>query len=151
MPNDIIIIPSGNTIQFTNDFVTSNLSQESSGDLYIDTYFLVNNVEIFGYFPTIGPISDVYTLSSVDTQRYLIFDYTSDVYITLTTDEDGGWTDSNEIMLQQGGSGKIIISPSSGVTVNSIKSIKESKNMNSILILKRVGSNVWTLFGDLNV
>lgn len=152
MPRDVLIIPSGNTITWSDaSDVTVELSQNPNGDLVVDGYFRVNGVEIFGYFPIMTVYDGTYSLSTSDSQRYIRFDSSGDVTVTILSQSSISWLNSTEIVMEQTGSGQIIVNKDIGVTLNSTKGAYKSLKQYSVIFLKRVNTDVWTLFGDLQL
>ena len=57
------------------------------------------------------------------------------------------WVDNTEIIIEQAGAGQITLSAGSGVTINTSETLKTQKQY-SVVGLKRVASDTWTLFGE---
>lgn len=111
-----------------------------------------NKIQISGYtqqilfdFDTESTTSR--SLSTSDIGYYIRCTNASPITITVPTDANAGWDNSAEMMFEQAGAGQITISAASGVTVNSSETLKSSKQY-SVMGIKRVGANTWTLFGE---
>ncbi len=87
------------------------------------------------------------TLAISDAGAYIRCDNASPVSITINSDASVGWNDNCEIMFEQTGAGQITIVAGSGVTINSSETLK-SLTQYSVMGIKRVAANTWTLFGE---
>jgi hypothetical protein len=59
------------------------------------------------------------------------------------------WANDTEIIIEQAGAGKVTLSGGSGVTLNYSSLSAQTRTQYSVIGLKRVSQNVWTIFGDL--
>lgn len=87
------------------------------------------------------------TLSTDDGGTYIRCTNASPVTITVPTDATGGWSTELEILIEQAGNGQVTVSAAVGVTINTSETLKTEKQY-SVIGLKRVGSDTWTLFGE---
>ena len=87
------------------------------------------------------------TLSLSDGGRYIRCTSPTTVTITIPTQASVAWTDDVEILFEQAGGGKITFT--SSATINSRASSVDTAAQYSVVALKRVAEDVWTLFGDL--
>lgn len=58
------------------------------------------------------------------------------------------WADNTEIMFEQAGAGQVRVSAGPGVTLNCAENTRTAQQY-SVVAIKRVSTNVWTMFGDL--
>jgi hypothetical protein len=82
-----------------------------------------------------------------DAGKYIRCTSSSPVSITINSDASVGWNDNCEIMFEQAGAGKITIVAGTSVTINSSETLK-SLTQYSVMGIKRVAANTWTLFGE---
>jgi hypothetical protein len=70
--------------------------------------------------------------------------------ITIPTQATQSWLDNTEIMIEQAGAGQVRILNAVGVTINRPSDTNNRTRVQySVVALKRVASDTWTLFGDL--
>jgi hypothetical protein len=67
--------------------------------------------------------------------------------ITVPLQSSVSWAADTEIIFEQGGTGQLTVTGASGVTVNSSATLK-SRAQYSVIGLKRISSDLWTLVGD---
>lgn len=87
------------------------------------------------------------TLATSDGGSYIRCTNPSPVTITVPTDATAGWSTELEILIEQAGNGQVTVSAAGGVTINTSETLKTEKQY-SVIGLKRVGSDTWTLFGE---
>ena len=88
-----------------------------------------------------------YTLVLGDAGDYIQTTSTTAVTITVPLQSSVAWVADTEIYFEQNNTGQITIAGASGVTVNSSETLKSFARY-SVLALKRVASDVWTLTGE---
>jgi hypothetical protein len=88
-----------------------------------------------------------YTLALTDAGDYIQTTSTTAVTITVPLQSSVAWVADTEIYFEQNNTGQITIAGASGVTVNSSETLKSFARY-SVLALKRVASDVWTLTGE---
>ena len=88
-----------------------------------------------------------YTLALTDAGDYIQTTSTTAVTITVPLQSSVTWAADTEIYFEQNNTGQITIAGASGVTVNSSETLKSFARY-SVLALKRVASDVWTLTGE---
>jgi len=90
-----------------------------------------------------------YVLDSDDEGRYLRFNFSDPIPVTISNDAGGSWTDDVRIDIRQVGVGQVQIIPGSGVTLNN--SITEGfglRTQGSTVTLVRIAANEWDVIGD---
>jgi hypothetical protein len=88
-----------------------------------------------------------FTLALTDAGDYIRCTASSAVTITVPLQSSVAWLADTEIYIEQNGTGQVTIAGASGVTINSSQTLKTASRY-SVIALKRVASNVWTLLGD---
>ena len=88
-----------------------------------------------------------YTLVLGDAGDYIQTTSSTAVTITVPLQSSVAWVADTEIYFEQNNTGQITIAGASGVTVNSSETLKSFARY-SVLALKRVASDVWTLTGE---
>ena len=88
-----------------------------------------------------------YTLVLGDAGDYIQTTSTTAVTITVPLQSSVAWAADTEIYFEQNNTGQITIAGASGVTINSSETLKSFARY-SVLALKRVASDVWTLTGE---
>jgi hypothetical protein len=88
-----------------------------------------------------------YTLVLGDAGDYIQTTSTTAVTITVPPQTDVAWAADTEIYFEQNNTGQITIAAGSGVTINSSETLKSFARY-SVIALKRVAENVWTLTGE---
>jgi hypothetical protein len=88
-----------------------------------------------------------YTLVLGDAGDYIQTTSTTAVTITVPPQADVTWAADTEIYFEQNNTGQITIAAGSGVTINSSETLKSFARY-SVIALKRVAENVWTLTGE---
>jgi hypothetical protein len=93
--------------------------------------------------------STSYTLALADAGKMEAFTSSSAVAITIPLNSSVTFPVKTRIDILQAGSGQITISPTAGVTLNSKGSKRKIFGQFSAATLIKVGTNEWTLIGDL--
>ena len=88
-----------------------------------------------------------YTLVLGDAGDYIQTTSSTAVTITVPTQASVTWAADTEIYFEQNNTGQITFVGASGVTINSSETLKSFARY-SVLALKRVASDVWTLTGE---
>ena len=88
-----------------------------------------------------------YTLVLGDAGDYIQTTSTTAVTITVPLQSSVAWAADTEIYFEQNNTGQITIAGASGVTINSSETLKSFARY-SVIALKRVAENVWTLTGE---
>ena len=88
-----------------------------------------------------------YTLVLGDAGDYIQTTSTTAVTITVPPQSSVTWAADTEIYFEQNNTGQITIAAGAGVTINSSESLKTFARY-SVVALKRVASDVWTLTGE---
>jgi len=88
-----------------------------------------------------------YTLVLGDAGDYIQTTNTTAVTITVPTQASVTWAADTEIYFEQNNTGQITFVGASGVTINSSETLKTFARY-SVVALKRVAENVWTLTGE---
>ena len=88
-----------------------------------------------------------YTLVLGDAGDYIQTTSTTAVTITVPPQSSVTWAADTEIYFEQNNTGQITIAAGAGVTINSSETLKTFARY-SVVALKRVASDVWTLTGE---
>ena len=88
-----------------------------------------------------------YTLALTDAGDYIQTTSTTAVTITVPLQSSVAWAADTEIYFEQNNTGQITIAGASGVTINSSETLKTAGRY-SVIALKRVASDTWTLTGE---
>jgi len=88
-----------------------------------------------------------YTLVLGDAGDYIQTTSSTAVTITVPPQADVTWAADTEIYFEQNDTGQLTIAAGSGVTINSSETLKSFARY-SVIALKRVASDVWTLTGE---
>jgi hypothetical protein len=88
-----------------------------------------------------------YTLVLGDAGDYIQTTSSTAVTITVPPQSSVTWAADTEIYFEQNNTGQITIAAGSGVTINSSETLKSFARY-SVIALKRVAENVWTLTGE---
>lgn len=100
--------------------------------------------------PTVVPLSTNRLLSLADAGKYLRFTGAASQIVTVPTQASVAWADSTEITFEQSGLGLVSFTATTGVTINKAAGhLARIKGQYGVACLKRVATNVWTLFGNL--
>ena len=88
-----------------------------------------------------------YTLALTDAGDYIQTTSSTAVTITVPPQSSVTWVADTEIYFEQNDTGQITIAAGSGVTINSSETLKTAGRY-SVIALKRVASDTWTLTGE---
>ena len=90
-----------------------------------------------------------YTLVLADDARLVDVDSDSMLTLTVPTNASVPFPVGTQVLVRQQGVGQVIISPASGVTLNTATGENKSRAQFSIAGLVKVASDTWAVFGDL--
>jgi hypothetical protein len=150
--NNLTISRNGSNIESLAENLVCNLSAKISLTFVGGTVGWNINIEgelgggVSG--AAVETTSGAYTLALGDSGKWKRTNDNTAVTITVPPQVSVAWQDGAEIYIEQAGSGQITIAAGSGVAVNGAAGLK-SRAQFSVLGLKRVLSNVWTVFGDV--
>lgn len=99
------------------------------------------------YFIVSGFTGTALTLALGHAGDYIRTTAATAVTITVPPTSSVNWVTDSEIMLEQAGAGQVTFATGAGVTINSSETLKTQKQY-SVVALKNVSGNVWTLFGE---
>lgn len=100
--------------------------------------------------PVVTAAATSITLALSDAGQYLRPTSASAVTVTVAPQSSVAWQADTEIHIEQGGSGAVTIAGGADVTVNRLAgTVARIAGQYGVVALKRVGENVWTLFGAL--
>lgn len=106
--------------------------------------------DLSGIFIVYSTSTGSLTLQASDSSRYIRTTSATPVSIIVPPQTDVAWADNTEIVFEQAGAGQITIVTGSGVVINTDQTLLSDKQY-SVIGLKRVGSDVWTLAGALRL
>jgi hypothetical protein len=125
----------------------------SAGNVGIGTTTPSVRLEVNGLFNADGTPSNEqtgdYTLVLADKGKVLRVNSSSNRTITIPLNSSVAFPIDTEIALIRYGSGTVSISPTSGVTLNSISSNRKVKDRYGSCALKKIGTDEWVLVGSL--
>jgi len=133
-----------------NDLTDVDIISEVNADVltYDGTDWV--NYPIFTQVTTTALTS--YTLSQNDANSFLVTTSNSAVTITVPPQEDESFGDFVQVEIMQAGDGKVSIVAGSGVTIRKPAIFAATtREKYSVIGLKRIAEDEWTLFGDLTV
>ena len=90
-----------------------------------------------------------YTLVLADDAKLIGLDSASAITLTVPTNASVPFPLGTQILVRQIGAGRVTISPASGVTLATALSENKTRAQGSVAGLIKVGTNVWSVFGDL--
>ncbi|HYG24440.1 MAG TPA: hypothetical protein VEH04_16805 [Verrucomicrobiae bacterium] len=137
----------------------ASMSIDTSGSLSLvstDTITLSGSTTVIGTLtatggytgaPLVTESTTSRTLQLSDTGKYILCTNASAVTITVPQQSSVAWPVGTEIMIEQNGTGQVTVAAGSGATVNTSSTLK-SRARYSVIGLKRVSTDVWTLTGD---
>jgi len=134
------------------DSTTDTLTLAAGSNITITTDDTTDTVTIAASVPSVYSTvrtqsGTTYTLALTDAGDYIQTTSTTAVTITVPLQSSVAWVADTEIYFEQNNTGQITIAGASGVTVNSSETLKSFARY-SVLALKRVAENVWTLTGE---
>lgn len=133
---DTLTIVAGSGITLTTNAGTDTLTIASTGGGGGSSYSVVRTQS-----------GTSYTLAASDAGAYILTSGTTTVTITVPPQSSVTWAADTEIYFEQNNTGQIAILAGTGVTVNTTETLKSFARY-SVLALKRVAENVWTLTGE---
>jgi hypothetical protein len=133
---DTLTIVAGSGITLTTNAGTDTLTIASTGGGGGSSYSVVRTQS-----------GTSYTLAASDAGAYILTSGTTTVTITVPPQSSVTWAADTEIYFEQNNTGQITIAGGVGVTVNTSETLKSFARY-SVLALKRVAENVWTLTGE---
>jgi len=98
-------------------------------------------------FTVASTASTSFSLATTDAGTYIRTTANTAVSITVPPQSSVTWLDNTEIIFEQAGTGQITIVAGSGVTIRTSETLL-SQRQYSIMSLKRVASDTWTLSGE---
>jgi hypothetical protein len=131
---DTLTLVAGTNITLTTDATTDTITIAASGGG--TSYSTVRTQS-----------GTTYTLALTDAGDYIQTTSTTAVTITVPPQSSVTWAADTEIYFEQNNTGQIAILAGTGVTVNTSETLKSFARY-SVLALKRVAENVWTLTGE---
>jgi hypothetical protein len=87
--------------------------------------------------------------ASVDALNLVYCTNSSTTTLTVPTNSAQAFAVGASIEIIQAGTGQVVISPASGVTVNSCESLYKTRSQWSACVLMKVATDTWVLSGDL--
>jgi hypothetical protein len=132
---DTLTLVAGSNITLTTDATTDTITIAASG----------GGGSSYSAVRTQSGTS--YTLVFGDAGDYIQTTSTTAVTITVPLQSSVAWAADTEIYFEQNNTGQITIAGASGVTINSSETLKTFARY-SVVALKRVAENVWTLTGE---
>lgn len=89
------------------------------------------------------------SLVLTDSGCLIIVSSSSDLTVTVPTNASVAFPVGTEIEIVRGGTGNVALSGATGVTINSVNSIKTISDQYASCGLKKIDTNVWLLTGSL--
>lgn len=134
------------------DSTTDTLTLAAGNNITITTDDTTDTVTIAASVPSVyssvrTQSGTTYTLALTDAGDYIQTTSTTAVTITVPLQSSVAWAADTEIYFEQNNTGQITIAGASGVTINSSETLKSFARY-SVMALKRVAENVWTLTGE---
>ncbi len=137
----------------SNVTTTEKMRIRDDGFVGIGTTTPSVRLEVNGLFNADGTPSNEqtgdYTLVLADKGKVLRVNSSSNRTITIPLNSSVAFPIDTEIALIRYGSGTVSISPTSGVTLNSISSNRKVKDQYGSCALKKIGTDEWVLVGSL--
>jgi hypothetical protein len=99
--------------------------------------------------PTRTDITANATLALADEGKVLRVNSSSNLTVTIPLNSSVAFPIDTEIAILRYGTGTVSISPTSGVTLNSVSSNRKVKDQYGSVALKKIGENEWVLVGSL--
>lgn len=130
-------------IAVTTDITGSTGTSGVSGTSGISGSSGTNGID---YFTTTAFTGTELTLTSGNTGTFIRANNASPITISIITESTNPFSNDSEIMVEQTGAGQVTFSANT-TTINTATTLKTNRQY-SVVGLKRVASNTWTLFGD---
>lgn len=138
----------GTFANFTEDVFANNLEVTDGGQVYGIGFNDNRYVKKIDHFlRTVNINSGAVSLNASHTSGYFRIDNATGSTVTVSTQASASWPTEVEIAFCQVGSGAIAVTGASGVTINSSESLRTAR-LNSVILLKKVGTNIWDLTGE---
>jgi hypothetical protein len=140
---------------FQNDERFHILSKTNSAGGYYTTFSVTHtgNGYLDGTLHFTGTPSNAqtgdYTLVLTDKGKVLRINSSSNRTVTIPLNSSVAFPIDTEIAILRYGTGTVSISPTSGVTLNSVSSNRKVKDQYGSVALKKIGENEWVLVGSL--
>jgi hypothetical protein len=99
------------------------------------------------YFIVTGYAGTGLTLELNHAGDYIRTTAATAVTVTVPPTSSVNWVTDTEIMLEQAGAGQVTFATGTGVVINTSETLKTQKQY-SVVALKNVSGDVWTLFGE---
>jgi hypothetical protein len=99
--------------------------------------------------PTRTDITANATLALADEGKVLRVNSASNLTVTIPLNSSVAFPTDTEIAILRYGTGTVSISPTAGVTLNSVSSNRKVKDQYGSVALKKIGENEWVLVGSL--
>jgi hypothetical protein len=115
----------------------------STGTIYASS----GNSNIWGYFPVSSISSTSFNVDNTFAYDYIRTTAATTVTATVLAASSTTWANNTEIIFEQAGAGQILFNAAAGVTINTSETLYSQKQY-SVVALKYVASNVWTLLGE---
>ena len=115
---------------------TSGTSGTSGGGGGGSSYYVITGYAGTGLTLALGHAGDYIRTTSA-----------SAVTVTVPPQSSVTWVDDTEILLEQAGAGQVTFTTGAGVVINTSETLLTQKQY-SVVALKRVSSDVWTLLGE---
>jgi hypothetical protein len=135
--------------------IVSQVSSSSTGDILrlvkagaIQASVATNGIANFTGTPSNAQTGD-YTLVLDDKGKVLRINSSSNRTVTIPLNSSVAFPIDTEIAILRYGTGTVSISPTSGVTLNSVSSNRKVKDQYGSVALKKIGENEWVLVGSL--
>jgi hypothetical protein len=135
--------------------IVSQISSSSTGDILrlvkagaIQASVATDGIANFTGTPSNAQTGD-YTLVLADKGKVLRINSSSNRTITIPLNSSVAFPIDTEIAILRYGTGTVSISPTSGVTLNSVSSNRKVKDQYGSVALKKIGENEWVLVGSL--
>jgi hypothetical protein len=127
--------------------VTGSLFYGTGSILGTSSYALTSSYVISPYSPVASSAATSITLSLNEAGTYFRTTAATAVGIQVRTQANIAWAANTEILLEQAGAGQITVAGEAGVTINTSETLKSLKQY-SVMGLKRVATDTWTLNGE---
>jgi len=101
-------------------------------------------------FPVVEYNTTNLVLGTADASEYLRISGLTTVTVSIPPQSSTSWVSDTEIIMEQRAEGQLSLSGGSGVTINKPSDTNsKSRKQYSVIAVKRVAQDIWTLFGDL--
>jgi len=102
-----------------------------------------------GHSPVTVQTATAYTAGAADRDCYIRFTSGTAITFTIPANSVTPMPLGSEITLEQGGAGSVTPTGAAGVTINKRGPVTSTAGQYAVATLKKVGTDVWTLTGDL--